>query len=110
MSAPIRLQVGERHFTTTRDTLTAESRYFASLLSGRWDNALEDGSYFIDADPMLFDHILRYLRRGIFPLFVDMAKGHDYHLYPPSWRKRCTFRSLALRIGSKESCISMPWR
>ncbi|KAK4119371.1 hypothetical protein N657DRAFT_626804 [Parathielavia appendiculata] len=79
--ALVRLQVGERHFTTMRDTLTEESAFFAALLSGRWDNALDDGSYFIDADPALFEHILRYLRRGIFPLFFDVVKGHDYHLY-----------------------------
>ncbi|KAL2260270.1 hypothetical protein VTK26DRAFT_5756 [Humicola hyalothermophila] len=79
--APIRLQVGERYFTTMKDTLTEESAFFASLLSSRWDNALDDGSYFIDADPALFEHILRYLRRGIFPLFFDIVKGHDDHLY-----------------------------
>jgi len=78
--APIRLQVGGRHFTTTKDTLT-ESGFFTSLLSGRWDSALEDGSYFIDADPTLFEHILRYLRRGVFPLFFDITNGHDYYLY-----------------------------
>lgn len=61
------LQVGERRFTTTNETLTNESTFFASLLSGRWSNALPDGSHFIDADPMLFEHILRYLRRGVLP-------------------------------------------
>src|SRR4051812_26960470 len=77
----IDLQVGERRFTTTKDTLTTESGFFSSLLSGRWDNTLEDGSHFIDADPALFQHILRYLRRGVFPLFFDLEKGHDYSLY-----------------------------
>ncbi len=77
----ITLQVGERHFVTTRETLVAESRFFASLLSGRWDNAQEDGSYFIDADANLFEHILRYLRRGVLPIFYDKMKGHDYALY-----------------------------
>lgn len=81
VNVPIRLQVGERHFTTAKETLTEESGFFASLLSGRWDNALEDGSYFIDADPVLFDHILRYLHRGVFPLSFDIDKGHDYHFY-----------------------------
>lgn len=77
----ITLRVGERSFITTRETLTAESDFFASLLSGRWDNAEEDGSYFIDADADLFVHILRYLRRGILPFFYDKLKGHDYALY-----------------------------
>lgn len=77
----IALQVGERRFTTTRQTLVAESCFFASLLSERWDNAQDDGSYFIDADPDLFHHVLRYLRRGILPIFYDKAKGHDESLY-----------------------------
>lgn len=77
----ITLQVGERPFVTTRETLVGESDFFASLLSGGLDNAQEDGSYFIDADGKLFQHILRYLRRGVFPIFYDRVKGHDYALY-----------------------------
>ncbi|KAK4973185.1 hypothetical protein LTR28_011947 [Elasticomyces elasticus] len=77
----ITLQVGQQQFVTTRETLAAESSFFASLLSGRWDNALADESYFIDADPSLFEHILRYLRRGVLPVFYDTHKGHDYALY-----------------------------
>ncbi|KAH6847155.1 BTB/POZ protein [Chaetomium sp. MPI-CAGE-AT-0009] len=80
-NTPIRLQVGERRFTTSKATLTEGSGFFAVLLSGRWDNALPDGSYFIDADPALFEHILAYLRRGVFPLFFDEAKGHNHHMY-----------------------------
>jgi hypothetical protein len=75
------LQVGERRFTTTRDTLTEESPFFLAFLSGRWSVAQDDGSYFIDADPDLFSHILRYLRRGVLPLFYDNTKGHDHALY-----------------------------
>jgi len=81
VDSQITLQVGERHFITTHETLVAESHFFASLLSGRWDNAQEDGSYFIDADANLFEHILRYLRRGVLPIFYDKMKGHDYALY-----------------------------
>ncbi|KAB8240713.1 BTB/POZ protein [Aspergillus flavus] len=77
----IELQVGERRFTTLRQTLVGESGFFASLLSGRWNSASDDGSYFIDADPYLFDHVLRYLRRGIFPIFYDPVKGHKFPVY-----------------------------
>jgi BTB/POZ domain-containing protein KCTD9 len=77
----ITLRVGERLFITTRETLTSESDYFASMLSGRWENTEDDGSYFIDADANLFVHILRYLRRGVLPFFYDKLKGHDYALY-----------------------------
>ena len=81
VDSQITLQVGEHHFIITHETLVAESHFFASLLSGRWDNAQEDGSYFIDADANLFEHILRYLRRGVLPIFYDKMKGHDYALY-----------------------------
>src|SRR5271155_3384562 len=77
----ITLLVGERCFITTRETLVSESGYFASLFSGRWENADVDGSYFIDANANVFEHILNYLRRGTFPIFYDKNKGHDYALY-----------------------------
>ena len=80
-SSPITLQIGERRFITTSETLSQGSHFFAALLSGRWDNSQADGSYFIDADPELFVHILRYLRRGVLPIFYDNTKGHDYALY-----------------------------
>lgn len=73
--------MGETRFVTARETLVTESIVFASLLSGRWDNALPGGSYFIDADPTLFEHILRYLRRGVLLIFYDINKGHDHALY-----------------------------
>jgi len=77
----ITLEVGEQRFVTTAATLTEESGFFSSLLSGRWDNTQEDGSYFIDADADLFKHILRYLRRGVLPIFYDNLKGHDHGMY-----------------------------
>ncbi len=81
MRRSITLQVGERQFITMAETMTQESAFFAALLSERWDNADADGSYFIDADPDLFEHILRYLRRGVFPIFYDNVKGHNHALY-----------------------------
>jgi hypothetical protein len=38
-----------------------------------------DGSYFIDSNPNLFDHILGYLRRGVLPVFYH--NGHDFGMY-----------------------------
>jgi hypothetical protein len=35
----------------------------------------------VDADPSLFEHILRYLRTGAFPLSYDVEKGHDDVFY-----------------------------
>jgi hypothetical protein len=71
----VTLQVGERRFVTTLQTLE-KSGGFASL-SRRWVNRQEENSYFVDADPTIFEHILRYLRRGVLVIFYDKAKGHD---------------------------------
>jgi BTB/POZ domain-containing protein KCTD9 len=40
------------------------------MFSGRWPpQQRHDGSYFIDADPNIFQYILQYLRDGTLPLF-----------------------------------------
>ncbi|RYP69330.1 hypothetical protein DL769_005292 [Monosporascus sp. CRB-8-3] len=77
----VTLQVGERRFTTFRDTLISESSYFKARLT-RWNDAEEDGSYFIDADPRVFEHLLAFLRGGSFPLFFDAgSQSFDYPKY-----------------------------
>lgn len=77
------LKVGERRFETFRATLTSESTYFAARLSGHWtDTDAVDGSYFIDTDPDVFQHVLGYLRNGIPPLFYNAAaNAFDYERY-----------------------------
>ncbi|KAG6311987.1 hypothetical protein E4U22_002178, partial [Claviceps purpurea] len=55
----IKLLVGERTFITTRDTLIRESQFFSRHFSGPWAEPPQDGIYFVDADPALFEHILR---------------------------------------------------
>lgn len=102
---PITLQVGERRFITTIDTLTQESVFFSSLLSGRWDNAQADGSYFIDADGHLFAYILRYLRRNILPIFYDNHKGHDHGLYLALLIEARFFQIARLESGSQQRLI-----
>ncbi|KAG6090341.1 hypothetical protein E4U15_006663 [Claviceps sp. LM218 group G6] len=74
----ITLLVGERTFITTRRTLIRESGYFKQRFSTTWGQI---PPCFIDADPALFEHILRYLRHPIFPLFYNQAHGHDIGLY-----------------------------
>ncbi|KAF4628219.1 hypothetical protein G7Y89_g9933 [Cudoniella acicularis] len=78
-SRQITLQAGERRFVTVAETLTHEN-----------------GSYFIDADPELFEHILRYLRRGVLPIFYDRVKGHNYSLYLALLGKAKYFQILRL--------------
>ncbi|VUC19861.1 unnamed protein product [Clonostachys rosea] len=75
---PIILQIGEKKFYTTRQTI-AESAVLSSLVNLRDPDP--EKPYFVDADPALFEHILRYLRTGIFPLLHDVEKGHDVPLY-----------------------------
>ncbi|KAG5958862.1 hypothetical protein E4U58_005236 [Claviceps cyperi] len=77
----IKLLVGERTFITTRRTLITESGYFKQRFSAPWGRTPQDGTYFVDADPALFEHILRYLRHPAFPLFYDQVHGHDVGLY-----------------------------
>ncbi|KAI4952145.1 hypothetical protein J4E91_003607 [Alternaria rosae] len=77
------LDIGGRKFKVSRDTLRAESGLFRHQLSGRFPWEPEaNGSYFLDADPDLFEHLLRFMRRPeVLPLFYDAAKGYDYDLY-----------------------------
>ena len=79
----ITLDVSGRQFKTQRATLQT-SPYFRNLLI-RWNDSIdkqEDGSYFIDADPDTFQHILNYMRRpSKFPLFWTKEASFDYALY-----------------------------
>jgi hypothetical protein len=77
------LDVSGRKYQTQKATLQT-SPYFQNLLA-RWDDCSdrqEDGSYFIDADPDAFQHILEFMRRpSKFPLFWTKETGFDYALY-----------------------------
>ena len=85
--SPITLQVGDRRFTVNVKTLTEGSQYFSAAFSGRWSLEKQpDGSYFIDQDGEVFEHILRYLRSNstgdpVYPFFYNQAKGFDYATY-----------------------------
>jgi hypothetical protein len=77
------LDLSGRKYQTQKATLQA-SPYFQKLLA-RWtvcSDRQEDGSYFIDADPDTFQHILEFMRRpSKFPLFWTKETGFDYALY-----------------------------
>ncbi|KAG8165348.1 hypothetical protein KVR01_005623 [Diaporthe batatas] len=76
----VHLQVGERLFNTHAHTLCKESAYFRSLVSGEHQQ-LADGTIFVDADPDLFAHVLRYLRHGIYPVCFNQTGGHHHARY-----------------------------
>ncbi|RYO27750.1 hypothetical protein AA0113_g12259 [Alternaria arborescens] len=77
------LDVSGRKFQTQKATLQT-SPYFQNLLA-RWDDCSDrqdDGSYFIDADPDAFQHILNFMRRpSKFLLLWSKETGFDYALY-----------------------------
>lgn len=72
MDTRIKLDVGGQIFATSLQTLTAKKgTYFEAMFSGRWDlKKQEDGTYFIDRDPLAFRHILNFLRGDPIPLDV----------------------------------------
>ena len=77
----IQMQVGERRFTTTLHTLIEQSAYFRALFSAKTGKMPAELRFFIDLDGDVFAHVLRFLRSGVFPVFYDKSKGHDYSLY-----------------------------
>ncbi|KAF2248606.1 hypothetical protein BU26DRAFT_483471 [Trematosphaeria pertusa] len=89
----IKLNVGGRIFST-RTTTLAEAKWFEPYLEGRWPWPLDtNGAYFVDADPDLWEHLLRFMRRpNVYPLFWDTAKGFDYDLYNRLEREAFDFR------------------
>jgi len=57
----ITLDVGGTKFVSAASTLSANSTYFASLLSSNWSDGDE---IFLDQDPVAFGKLLAYMRRG----------------------------------------------
>jgi hypothetical protein len=81
--AIIKLNVGGRHFMVSAAVLIANSGLFRRELSDHssW-TPQPDGSYFVDADPDLFGHLLAFMRRpSVFPVLYTLAAGFDYVLY-----------------------------
>jgi hypothetical protein len=78
----ITIKTLQRDFITDPDGWLGRSAYFDSLFSGKWGgDQQEDGSYFIETDADIFQHILRYLRTGVLPVFYDRSTGHNDSLY-----------------------------
>ncbi|KAF3484276.1 uncharacterized protein GIQ15_03600 [Arthroderma uncinatum] len=105
MSEPITLQVGEGRYHTTAGTLIERSDYFKAYFSGKWTiPKMDDGSIFIDGDSSSFEHVLKYLRRGVFPLAFDAAKGHDYQLYAAVLEEAKYFQCPQLVTWLEDKC------
>ncbi|KAH8803634.1 hypothetical protein F5884DRAFT_837419 [Xylogone sp. PMI_703] len=99
------LDVSGRKYKTQKATLEV-SPYFQSLLK-RWDDSdrQEDGSYFVDADPTVFQHILDFMRRpSKFPLFWTKETSFDYVLYNKLEAEADYFLLHDLRDWIREKC------
>ncbi|KAL5438306.1 hypothetical protein PMIN06_010285 [Paraphaeosphaeria minitans] len=77
----VTIKTPQRPFVTDPHKWLGESDYFNNLFSGKWNDKEEDGSYFIERDANIFEHILNYLRTGVLPVFYDMKAGHNFALY-----------------------------
>ncbi|KAF3031155.1 hypothetical protein E8E11_000733 [Didymella keratinophila] len=77
------INVGGRPFTTLKSTLE-QSPYFANMLSPRWAESTTyhvNGAPFVDRSPLLFEHILDFLRSAAPPIFWTRTNGFDLPLY-----------------------------
>jgi hypothetical protein len=75
------IKTSQRNFITDPDRWLRQSLYFDNLFSGKWGDKQPDGSFFIETDADVFEHILRYLRSGVLPVFYDKEAGHDFPMY-----------------------------
>ncbi|KAF2086365.1 hypothetical protein K490DRAFT_66919 [Saccharata proteae CBS 121410] len=99
----ITLNVGGRDITTLRSTLE-RSDYFAKMLRGLWKETGPDHVHFVDEDPDIFIHLLRYMRHGLAPLFYDVSEGHDHSKYANVQKSAVLFGlgRLAKWLGDEE--------
>ncbi|CAN5841817.1 hypothetical protein BH23THE1_BH23THE1_35050 [soil metagenome] len=80
MSDRIVLNVGGTIFETTSTTLQ-KSSYFSGCLefNDNLKNSTKDNPYFIDRDPILFNHVLNYLRDTQYPYPKEYVYELEYY-------------------------------
>jgi hypothetical protein len=82
-SNTIVLDVSGRMFRMSK-SVSSVSPYFHNLFE-RWEGGADiqaDGSYYVDADPDAFEHLLNFMRcPAKFPLCWTKKHGFDYALY-----------------------------
>ncbi|KAL8770826.1 MAG: hypothetical protein Q9194_005053 [Teloschistes cf. exilis] len=101
---PIILQVGSERFTTTIDTPSRSLVLKARLKLKKYLKPKHqvDGSYFLDANPEICKHVLRFMRHGIYPLAYDSVNGHDLGLYAATSRLADRLQVEKLSVWLKE--------
>lgn len=74
----VKLDVGGRLYSVTPEMMQRfPNSYFGCLFSGRWEGKkIEDGAYFIDRSPRLFDYVADLLRYGTITATLS-KEDHD---------------------------------
>ncbi len=82
MTEPFTINVGGRTFTTLKSTLE-QSPFLAAILSSQWAKSTcsINRTPFVDRSPVLFEHILDFLRSSVPPVFWTRTNGFDLALY-----------------------------
>ena len=71
----MRLNVGGRHFDTSKDTLL-KCAYFAPYLEGRLDHATDEGGrLFLDRCGDYFGHVLHFMRTTLCPNWAYVTEN-----------------------------------
>ncbi|OQN95698.1 hypothetical protein B0A48_18446 [Cryoendolithus antarcticus] len=111
MATVITINVGGRLVITLESTLR-QSPFLAKLLFADWapTAAHVNGSLFIDADPILFEHVLNFLRRLFPPIFWSRTDGFDFALYLRLLNEAEYFQldALADWIRERKKVFSLP--
>lgn len=97
MTEPFMINVGGRSFTTLKSTLE-QSPFLSAMLSSHWagSTCCVNGMPFVDRSPILFEHILDFLRSSAPPIFWTRTNGFDLPLYASLLREAEYFQLEAL--------------
>ncbi|OQR81238.1 hypothetical protein ACHHYP_16615 [Achlya hypogyna] len=80
VGSTVKLNVGGRIFETAKTNLVRHTdSYFAAMLATERWNPRDDGAYFVDADPNVFEYIMAYVRDDEID-FSDLAPGLIYRI------------------------------
>jgi hypothetical protein len=97
MTEAFTINVGGRSFTTLKSTLE-RSPFLATMLSSDWAGSIccVNDVPFVDRNPLLFEHILDFLRSSAPPIFWTRTNGFDLPLYASLLREAEYFQIEAL--------------
>lgn len=100
----VKLDIGGTIFATSLSTLTNNtSKFFTAMFSGRWElKKEEDGSYFIDRDPTVFQG--NFKRKSNLKVILNFMRGESISLSEID-QKRLLLDAQYYQIPSLEELI-----